>query len=283
MVGSHWWGCAERRVLWLSPWVAALLACGPHELPDKASAQAPDEGASQRGLASPAAPKNATRFTAEANAAVAMSLPFGDTQDFADARRGFVATLPQVNVTDDAGHPVFSLRGYEFLQQENAPSTINPSLWRIAQLNMNNGLFKVTDRIYQIRGFDLSNMTIVEGNTGLLVIDPLIIAETAKAGLALYHQHRPRKPVKAVIYTHSHVDHYGGVKGVVSEDDVKSGKVQILAPEGFLEEAVSENVYAGNAMVRRSVYMYGSAAPRAARRARSTPGSARPPRSRRLR
>ena len=139
-----------------------------------------------------------------------------------------------------------------------APATVNPSLWRQAQLNMNNGLYQVAERIYQVRGFDLSNMDIIEGNTGIIIIDPLISKETAKAALDLYYQHRPQKPVVAVIYTHSHVDHYGGVRGVTTLEDVKAGKVKILAPQGFMEAAISENVYAGNAMSRRAIYMYGA-------------------------
>lgn len=127
---------------------------------------------------------------------------------------------------------------------------------------MHSGLFKVVDRVYQIRGFDLSNMTIIEGDSGLILIDPLISTETARAGLELYYQHRSKKNVVAVIHTHSHVDHYGGVAGVVNQVDVAAGKVKIVAPEGFLNEAVSENVYAGNAMQRRSLYQYGPLLPR---------------------
>ncbi|MGH6623489.1 MAG: alkyl/aryl-sulfatase, partial [Burkholderiaceae bacterium] len=126
-----------------------------------------------------------------------------------------------------------------------------------AQLNQIHGLFKVTDRVYQVRSFDISNMTIVEGDTGLIVIDPLLAVETARAALDLFYQHRPRKPVVAVIYTHSHADHFGGVRGVISEADVKSGKVKVLAPAGFIEHAVSENVIAGNAMSRRALFQFG--------------------------
>ena len=205
--------------------------------------------------------KEATEYTKQHNAQVLQELPFNDKTDFDNARKGFIATLPDVKVLGAKGNTVWDLGPYEFLKQDVPPSA-NPSLWRMAQLNMNNGLFKVTDRIYQIRGFDLSDMTVVEGNKGIIIIDPLISTETAKAGLDLYYQYRPKKPVVAVIYTHSHVDHYGGVKGVVSEADVKSGKVHIYAPDKFLEEAVSENVLAGNAMSRRALYMYGALLPR---------------------
>jgi linear primary-alkylsulfatase len=151
---------------------------------------------------------------------------------------------------------------YGFIKEgEPAPDTVNPSLWRQSQLLNISGLFKVTDGIYQIRNQDLSNMTIVEGKTGITIFDPLISEETAKAALALYYQHRPNKPVVAVVYTHSHIDHYGGVRGVVNEADVKSGKVAIYAPLGFLEESVSENLMAGNAMSRRASYMYGNLLP----------------------
>jgi alkyl sulfatase BDS1-like metallo-beta-lactamase superfamily hydrolase len=206
--------------------------------------------------------KDATPATQQANSDLLKTLPMSDRQDYEDAKRGFIATLPDINIKTPDGKTVWTLNGYQFLQSQDAPPTINPSLYRNSQLNMNNGLFKVTDGIYQIRGFDLSDMTIVETNNGIIVIDPLISTEVAKAGLDLYYQHRPKKPVVAVIYTHSHVDHYGGVRGVVNEADVKAGKVKIFAPEGFLEEAVSENVFAGNAMSRRAIYMYGSLLPR---------------------
>ncbi|MCE4546039.1 MULTISPECIES: alkyl/aryl-sulfatase [unclassified Caballeronia] len=208
--------------------------------------------------------KDATPATQQANADLLKTLPMSDRQDYEDAKRGFIATLPDINIKTPDGKVVWTLNGYQFLQAQDAPPTVNPSLYRNSQLNMNNGLYKVTDGIYQIRGFDLSVMSIVETNNGIIVIDPLISTEVAKAGLDLYYQHRPKKPVVAVIYTHSHVDHYGGVKGVVNEADVKSGKVKIFAPEGFLEEAVSENVFAGNAMSRRAIYMYGSLLPRSA-------------------
>ncbi len=212
-----------------------------------------------------AQPKDATAFTKQINAEYLKALDFNNKEDFADASRGFIAAVPNGLVKDDKGNVVWNLNNYAFIQADTVPDTVNPSLWRIAQINLNNGLFKVVDRIYQIRGFDLSNMTIIEGNKGLIIIDPLISKETAKAGLELYYAHRPRKPVVAVIYTHSHVDHYGGVKGVISQQDVDAGKVKVIAPNGFLEEAVSENVYAGNAMSRRSQYQYGYFLDRGAR------------------
>jgi len=206
----------------------------------------------------PIAPGNATAATRDANAEVLKRLPFANRQDFEDAQRGWVGTLDSGEIRNAQGRVVWNLDAYAFLRDDTAPATVNPSLWRQAQLNLRHGLFKVTDRIYQVRGFDLSNMTIIEGDTGLIVIDPLLTAETARAALDVYYKYRPKKPIVAVIYSHSHVDHFGGVRGVVNEDDVKAGKVKIFAPEGFMEEAVSENVYAGNAMSRRAQYMYGA-------------------------
>ena len=203
------------------------------------------------------APKDATTQTQQANAALLTELPFADQQDFQDAERGLIAPLPDLTIKDDTGRIVWTLKGYEFLQQKDAPPSVNPSLWRMAQLNMNNGLYKVTDRVYQVRGFDLSNMTIIEGDSGLILIDPLSAVETARAGLDLYYQEVSQKPVKAVIYTHSHADHYQGVKGVTSQDDVAAGRVVVLAPDGFMEAATSENVFAGTAMSRRIIFQYG--------------------------
>jgi len=202
-------------------------------------------------------PCPATDGTIACNHAVAMQLPFSDREDFDDARRGFLGTLSPALVRGTADRVVWDLESYAFLDAE-CPGTANPSLWRQSQLNMIHGLFEVTDGIYQVRGLDLSNMTLVEGKRGVVVIDPLISSETAAAALALYREHRGDRPVTAVIYTHSHVDHFGGVKGVVDAGDVAAGRVPVLAPEGFMHHAVSENVYAGTAMSRRAVYMYGA-------------------------
>jgi len=217
-------------------------------------------------MASPAEdPKDATPTTQVQNRAVLDALPFADTQDFEDARRGFLGTLPEVEIKNDRGRVVWSLKEYGFLGEEGAPPTVNPSLWRQARLNMSHGLFQVTDRIYQIRGFDISNMTIIEGDRGLIVIDPLISTEVARAGLDLYITHRGRRPVTAVIYTHSHTDHYGGVRGVVDEADVRAGTVEIIAPAGFMEEIVSENVLAGVPMIRRAQFQFGATLPKGPR------------------
>ena len=187
-------------------------------------------------------PKEAAPATLALNRSALVTLPFGDTEDFEDAKRGFIASLPEVEIKNEQGQVAWSLRDYSFLEQEEAPPTVNPSLWRQARLNMHNGLFQVTNQIYQVRGFDISNMTIIEGNQGIIVIDPLISTETAHAALELYFSHRGRRPVVAVIYTHSHTDHYGGVKGVIDEADVISGNVAVIAPDRFLEEITQEQL-----------------------------------------
>jgi alkyl sulfatase BDS1-like metallo-beta-lactamase superfamily hydrolase len=213
----------------------------------------------------PTSPKDATESTCGHQRSVLAALPFGDTQDFADARRGFVATLPEVVIRNAEGRVVWNLAEYAFLAAEQAPPTVNPSLWRQARLNMNNGLYQVTDRIYQVRGFDISNMTIIEGARGLIVIDPLVSTETARAALDLYVKHRGARPVTAVIYSHSHVDHYGGVRGVVDEAAVSAGHVQIIAPDRFMEEVTNENVIAGSPMIRRAQFQFGPTLPKGVR------------------
>ncbi|MEJ1154322.1 alkyl/aryl-sulfatase [Microbacterium marmarense] len=200
----------------------------------------------------------ATLTIQEQHAEALRSLPFSDRRDLDDAQRGFVAALKPGIVRAADGTVVWDNDSYAFLQGD-APTTVHPSLWRQSKLVATQGLFQVTDGIYQVRGFDLSNMTIVESETGIIVIDPLISTETAAAAVALYREHRGERPVVAVIHTHSHIDHFGGIFGVTSQTEVDSGAVQIIAPEGFVEEAVSENVYAGTAMSRRAGYMYGQA------------------------
>ncbi|HBC34888.1 MULTISPECIES: alkyl sulfatase dimerization domain-containing protein [unclassified Marinobacter] len=202
--------------------------------------------------------KPATDVTAQLNQAVLNELPFSDTRSFEDARRGFLGALPDGRVLDNEGHVAWDMAPYAFLQADAAPDSVNPSLWRMAQLNAIHGLFEVVEGMYQVRNMDLSNMTIIEGDSGLIIIDPLLTPATARAGLELYYQHRSRKPVVAVLYTHNHADHFGGVKGVVNEEDVRAGKVRIYAPEGFMEHAIAENVIAGNAMTRRATYQFGA-------------------------
>jgi alkyl sulfatase BDS1-like metallo-beta-lactamase superfamily hydrolase len=210
-------------------------------------------------------PKDATASTQALNRAVLAALPFDDTRDFEDARRGFLGSLPDVEIKDERGRVVWSLREYAFLAGEHAPPTVNPSLWRQARLNLSHGLFQVTEGIYQIRGFDISNMTVIEGDRGIVVIDPLISSEVARAALALYTEHRGRRPVTAVIYSHSHTDHYGGVRGVVDERDVGAGRVEVWAPDRFMAEITAEAVLAGTAMIRRAQYQFGATLPRGPR------------------
>ncbi|MET8829068.1 alkyl sulfatase dimerization domain-containing protein [Streptomyces sp. NPDC004610] len=217
----------------------------------------------QPGNGEPKDAQPAQPSVAAANAAVTHRFPFDDERDFEDAARGFLGSAPNPTVRDARGREVWDADAYAFLDAD-CPDTAHPSLWRQARLAARHGLFEVTDGIYQVRGFDLSNMTLVEGDRGVLVIDPLISAETAAAALALYRAHRGERPVTGVLYTHSHIDHFGGVRGVVGDADVAGG-VPVLAPDGFMEHAVSENVYAGTAMARRSAYMFGAALPKGPR------------------
>ena len=214
-----------------------------------------DDAADRRGDASEA--------TKAANAAMAGELDFGDRRDFEEAARGLIAPLPDGGkVLGADGGPVWDLSRFEFVPPDaEAPETVNPSLWRQMQLVVQGGLYEVVPGLYQVRTLDLSNITIAEGDDGIVVFDPLISTETARAALDLYYAHRPRKPVVALVYSHSHVDHFGGARGIVDEADVRAGKVKIVAPIGFLEAAVSENVLAGNVMSRRASYMYGNLLP----------------------
>lgn len=186
------------------------------------------------------------------------SLPLHDTTDFDDADRGFIAALSPCVIKAADGRVVWDNDAYSFLDGA-APTSVHPSLWRQSQLTAKQGLYQVVPGIYQVRGFDISNISFVEGDTGLIVIDPLVSTEVAAAALDLYRAHRGAdRPVVAVIYTHSHVDHFGGVLGVTTQADVDAGKVAVLAPEGFTAHAVQENIYAGSAMMRRAGYMYGT-------------------------
>ncbi|MYA35812.1 MAG: MBL fold metallo-hydrolase [Gammaproteobacteria bacterium] len=190
------------------------------------------------------------------------SLPFADERDFEESRRGFLAEPDSRQITGSAGNIVWDLGGYDFLLAGEDFDSIHPSLQRQALLNMNYGLYEVVpDFIYQVRGFDLANMTLVKGDSGWILFDVLLTGETAAAALALANETLGELPVRAVIYSHSHVDHFGGVLGVTSEEQVRSGAVEIFAPTGFMEEAVAENVYAGPAMSRRAVMQYGRTIP----------------------
>ncbi|HHF2901061.1 TPA: alkyl/aryl-sulfatase [Vibrio alginolyticus] len=214
--------------------------------------------------ASASDPKDATKATISVNNQVKADLPFNDKKDFENAQKGFIAKQDVVTIKNDNGDVVWDLEAYKkyISLDKPSPNTVNPSLWRNAQLNMINGLFEVTDGIYQVRGYDLSNITFIKGDKGWIVFDPLISQETAKAALDFINKELGERPVTGVFYSHSHIDHFGGVRGIVDEEDVISGKVPIVASQGFTEHAVSENVIAGNAMGRRAVYMYGALLPR---------------------
>lgn len=209
----------------------------------------------------PTTPVGPSDSITEQHKRVQQTMPFSDTSDFADADRGFIGAPESGIVKDAKGNVVWDNDSYAFLAG-GCPNSVHPSLWRQSQLVVKQGLYEVTPGLYQVRGLDLSNMTLIEGDRGVVVIDPLISVETAKAGLELYRRHRGDRPVTGLIYTHSHVDHFGGAMGVTTQDDVTAGRVPVLAPQGFLEHAVAENIFAGAAMARRSAYMYGAALPR---------------------
>jgi alkyl sulfatase BDS1-like metallo-beta-lactamase superfamily hydrolase len=212
----------------------------------------------------PTGPKPATAATEAVNRAAA-GLPFlDDPEDRFRARRNRVAEPSSPTVAHPGGWDVWDLGQYHFLDQDPPPE-VHPSLWRQARLNGEAGLFEVARGFHQVRGLDLSNLTVVEGERGRIVIDPLTSVQTAQAAMALVDEHLGWRPVTAVIYTHSHVDHYAGVRGVIDEADVAAGKVRVIAPSGFLEAAVSENVVAGNVMSRRATYMYGMLLPKGPR------------------
>lgn len=206
--------------------------------------------------------KPASKFTTQQNYAVLSQLPFNDKQDFEFAAKGLIAKPESKQIKNAKGEVVWDLAQFDFLDQDKFMASINPSLQRQAKLNMNYGLFKVTDRIYQVRGFDLTNITYIKGDTGWIIFDPLTVPESAKAAHALVTKHLGKRPVKAVVYSHAHVDHFGGVKGVINQEQVDSGEVQVIAPRDFMEHVVKENVLAGNAMARRGSYQYGIMIPK---------------------
>jgi alkyl sulfatase BDS1-like metallo-beta-lactamase superfamily hydrolase len=197
------------------------------------------------------------------NAALVATLDWADDADFAFADRGFLGSIPDGKIRDSAGRTLRDLND-EAQFSGAAPATVNPSLWRNASLLARHGLFEVADGLWQVRGFDLSNMTVIRGQTGWILIDPLTTVDAARAALALVNRILGERPVVAVIYTHSHADHFGGVAGVTSAADVQAGRTRIIAPDGFMEHAVAENIIAGPAMLRRASYMFGSLLPRGA-------------------
>ncbi|MCB2168934.1 MAG: MBL fold metallo-hydrolase [Deltaproteobacteria bacterium] len=198
------------------------------------------------------------------NDRVRETLPLDDQGDFEQARRGLIASAPRLQINDADGTSLWDMASFDFIEGP-APASVNPSLWRQAKLNNIHGLFEVTPGIYQLRGFDLANMTLIEGNSGWIVVDPLTTQETASAALAFAGQHLKRRPVAAVIFTHSHIDHFGGALGVLSADEADRRNVPIIAPQGFMDEATSENIIAGVAMGRRAAYQFGRNLPVSAR------------------
>lgn len=207
--------------------------------------------------------KMPSEFTIELQNGLRKSLPFEDKRDFDEAKKGFIAAPDYKQIMAEAGHVAWDMASYEYLLTDKKYDTIHPSLQRQAVLNMAYGLYEVLPgKIYQVRGYDLANITFIKGNTGWIVFDPLTAKETAAAALKFINEQLGERPVVAVVYSHSHADHFGGVRGVVDEADVTSGKVSVIAPVGFMDHAVSENVYAGNAMTRRMFYQYGVLLPR---------------------
>ena len=229
---------AWYNTLLAAPLLTLLLACQGESIDTAESAQGNTP---------------ATKNTARANARVSEELDLANQLDFDNASKGLIATHPSLKIAGPDESLVWDMPSYDFIQGE-APDTVNPSLWRQATLNNNHGLFKVTKGVYQLRGFDLSNMSIIEGKTGWIIVDPLTTKETAGAAIAFAREHLGNKPIAAIIFTHSHIDHFGGVQAVLGAD----ADTEIIAPVGFMDEATSENVIAGTTMSRRSMFMYGS-------------------------
>jgi alkyl sulfatase BDS1-like metallo-beta-lactamase superfamily hydrolase len=207
--------------------------------------------------ASTEAPKKASASVVARHAATLKTLPFSDISDFEDASRGFLGTLENARITSAQGRVVWSLEPYGFLAEAEAPPTVDPSLWRQSRLNMHHGIFEVVPGVYQIRGLDIANMTLIEGERGVIVVDALTSIEGARAAMELYFKHRGRRSVAAMIFTHTHTDHWGGARGALDDETLASGKVPIIAPNFFMEHAVSENIIAGPAMLRRAQYQFG--------------------------
>ena len=202
--------------------------------------------------------KEATPTTIEKNQAWYSLLDFDDRSEYDNAAKGLIAAPETLELKDESGKVVWSQKAYEFLEGKEAPDTVNPSLWRNTQLNHYYGLFEVTDGIYQVRGYDMANITFIKGDTGWIVFDPLMTVECSQAAFELVKENLGDYPVVAIVISHPHVDHFGGIKGIVSEEEVKERKIPIIVPEGFEEHAISENTYAGTAMGRRAGYQYGA-------------------------
>jgi alkyl sulfatase BDS1-like metallo-beta-lactamase superfamily hydrolase len=231
----------------------SLGGCSAKDAPLERAADADDNGSTP-----------ATARTAEINRRVLQTLPFADEQDFIEARRGLVASVDALTVRDKNNKVIWDQPAYAFVDGD-APASVTPSLWRQAKLNNIHGLFKVTDGVYQLRGFDLANMTIIEGDSGWIVVDPLTTAETAARGLEFAREHLGDHAISAILFTHSHIDHFGGALGALAAAQTELADIRVIAPSGFMEESISENVLAGPTMNRRAEYMYGMPLPRTPR------------------
>jgi len=247
----------RREFVQALPAVGTAFAVGSHLMLE-------DSPALAQGAAPPAAghfhPKGKapSKFTLDALRRVRTELPFDDTKDFEEQKKGLIAPMPDLKIMADAGHVAWDMERFQFLNSQEDFDSIHPSLLRQSKLNNNYGLYEVVPGIYQVRGFDLSDISFVRGKTGWIVFDPLVTRETARAAWKLFQQHVGQGlPVSAVIYSHTHADHWGGVQGIVDAADVRSGKIPVIAPIDFMEFTVAENVYAGNAMNRRLFYQYG--------------------------
>jgi alkyl sulfatase BDS1-like metallo-beta-lactamase superfamily hydrolase len=235
--------------------VGAAFAIAGQFITDQSSAQA--QGAAPLSGHFHPKGKAPSKFTIEALKKARADLPFADTRDFDEQKKGFIAPMKDMKIMADAGQVAWDMERFQFVHKQEDFDSIHPSLLRQARLNNNYGVYEVIPGIYQVRGFDLSNITFVRGKTGWIAFDPMISAETVRAAWNLFQEHVGKGlPVTAVIYSHTHGDHWGGVRGLVKEEDVRSGKVVVIAPDGFLDHTISENVYAGNAMNRRLFYQY---------------------------
>ncbi len=247
----------RRDLIKSIPTAGAAFAIGGNALFDESVARA--EGAPQPapGHFHPKG-KAPSKFTLDVLKNARDGLPFDDVRDFEEFRKGFIAPLPELKIMADGGHVAWDMERFQFLDKSDSFDSIHPSLLRQSKLNNNYGLYEVIPGVYQVRGVDLSDITFIRGKTGWIVFDPLISAETVRASWDLFQKHVGQGlPVTAVIYSHTHGDHWGGVRGLISDEDVRAGKVEVIAPVDFMEFTVSENVYAGNAMNRRLFYQYG--------------------------
>ena len=258
------------NVLLVATMLVTLASCNPKSpvAPNNNVDNAKADIISELGLT--AESKGATQYTVQVNSAVYSLLDFENTQEAEFATRGLIDAPEKLELKDENGKIVWSQAAYSFLSDyEKAPDTVNPSLWENTKNNHAYGLFKVTENIYQVRGYDMANLTVIKGDTGWILFDPLMSIECSKAAMQLIEKNLGVLPIKAIVISHSHADHFGGIKGVISEEEVAdsslsieeqlaSGKIPVIVPEGFLEHAVSENIYAGKAMTRRANYQYGT-------------------------